>query len=339
MSKVIGLDGKTIKFNGVKLFPNTKYGSWIVYNDPRYEGVNPIYNDGGANYQSEYLNNVWECTPSNKITTCNRLFYNDVFFPTNNYILKITKSPDTSKVTDFSSMFDSQFTLNSIVKFNTSNGIDFNHMFYNCNLTTIPLLDTGKGTDFSYMFYGCAKYSEIPLEIPLLNTSNGTNFSYMFGQCLTLNSLPLLDTSNGTDFSGMFWNCTNLTEIPLLNTSNGTDFSHMFEYCRQLTEIPLLDFSNGINFRRTFYDCFGLLDFPSLDFFNGDNYIEAFEGCRSIKDPIIPIIEYLKSNKPDIFDREYSPKNTAPYYHMFYGCLSASDWNEAKQLYPTWCNG
>lgn len=92
------------------------------------------------------------------------------------------------------------------------------------------------------------------------------------------------------------------------------DASSMFESCKKLKTLGNINLSNLEITKYMLYD------------------------CESFCDPIIQIIEYLKSNKPEIFDIEYS-KGDAPYFRMFYGCVSAPDWEEAKRLYPTWCNG
>ena len=118
-------------------------------------------------------------------------------------------------------------------------------------IVTIPELDTSKGVIFSRMFYDCVDLTSIPK----LDTSKGLDFSNMFSGCSSLTSIPELDTSKGLDFSRMFYNCSSLTSIPKLDTSKGLDFDSMFSYCRSLTSIPKLDTSNGLYFNSMFSGC------------------------------------------------------------------------------------
>ena len=65
-------------------------------------------------------------------------------------------------ITDFSSMFNSCFSLSAIPTLDTSNGTNFSGMFNSCmNLSSIPTLDTSNGTDFYGMFASCMSLSSI----------------------------------------------------------------------------------------------------------------------------------------------------------------------------------
>ena len=137
----------------------------------------------------------------------------------------------TNSTVDFTNMFSSCYTLQSIPLLNTAAGTNFSNMFSSCQaLQSIPLLDTAAGTNFSSMF----SYCQALQSIPLLNTAAGTNFSSMFSYCQALQSIPLLNTAAGTSFSSMFSNCQALQSIPLLNTAAGTSFSNMFFGCASL---------------------------------------------------------------------------------------------------------
>lgn len=58
--------------------------------------------------------------------------------------------------TNFSSMFNSCYSLKSVPLFNTAAGTNFNSMFNSCySLQSVPLFNTAAGTNFSTMFYNC----------------------------------------------------------------------------------------------------------------------------------------------------------------------------------------
>ena len=116
--------------------------------------------------------------------------------------------------------------------------VNFTGMFASCfSLQSIPQLDTSSGTNFTGMFAGCH-----PLQsIPQLDTSSGENFSSMFSYCSSLQSIPQLDTSSGTNFSGMFAGCYSLSTAALLGTSTNISYQD----CR-LSRQALVDIFNGL---------------------------------------------------------------------------------------------
>ena len=161
---------------------------------------------------------------------------------------KAIEGLDTSKVTNFSYMFNYCSNLTSVPQLDTSNGTNFSYMFYSCsNLTSVPQLDTSKGNNFSYMFASCSNLTSMPQ----LDTSNGTIFYRMFQECTNLTSVPALDTSKGTDFNNMFRYCSKLTSVPALDTSKGTDFNNMFYSCNKLTSIGIYGFTRSIDITTT----------------------------------------------------------------------------------------
>ena len=129
------------------------------------------------------------------------------------------KYSDTSKGTNFDSMFRSCSKLTTIPAIDTSNGTLFSYMFYGCEkLTTIPAIDTSNGTKFGYMFYSCEKLTTIPA----IDTSNGTKFEYMFGYCYELTTVPQLNLTEATSFGGIFTNCVALVDLNIVGTINVT---------------------------------------------------------------------------------------------------------------------
>lgn len=134
-------------------------------------------------------------------------------------------------------------SLLTIPNFNTSSRTDFSSMFNgDWSLKCIPLLDTSKGTSFADMFSGCRSL----LTIPQINTIKGTAFQSMFNYCYSLAVLPQLNTSNGKTFGQMFSQCNSLTKIPQLNMTNATSHANMFQNCSGLTHLGgLLNLGNS----------------------------------------------------------------------------------------------
>jgi len=182
--------------------------------------------------------------------------------------------------TNFSGMFSSCSSLQTIPLFDTSSGTALNSMFSSCtSLQTIPLLDTSNGVVFSSMFSGCSSLQSVPL----LNIANGTALNSMFSSCTSLQTIPLLNTASGTNFNSMFSICSSLQSVPLLNTSSGTKFDFMFTDCFSLQTIPLLDTSNGNPFSNMFSGCHALRSLPLLNVANGTDFTGMFSNCNSLE--------------------------------------------------------
>ena len=217
----------------------------------------------------------------------------------------------TSNIVNFTSMFQSCSSLQTIPLLNTASGTNFTGMFSTCqSLQTIPLLNTASGTNFSSMFLGCQSLQTIPLlntangvtfnsmlsscsslqTIPLLNTASGNNFSSMFLSCTTLQTIPLLNTASGKNFTSMFNSCQSLQTIPPLNTTSGTNFSSMFSNCRSLQTIPLLNTASGTNFTSMFSTCSSLQTIPLLNTAIGNDIASMFSNCTSLQ--TIPLLNF-----------------------------------------------
>ena len=122
------------------------------------------------------------------------------------------ESVDTSKVENFSSMFDSCSALSSldIKNINVDGAIDLGRMISSCNsLTTI--------------------------DVSHFNTSNATNLVGMFSYNPKLTSVKSnLDFKSATSAKGMFSNCSALKTLDLTgwkNTQNIKNIDQMFYYC------------------------------------------------------------------------------------------------------------
>lgn len=157
---------------------------------------------------------------------------------------------------------------------------DFSYMFFSCfSLQSILQLDTSSGTNFSNMFYSCYSLKSIPK----FDTSAGINFSEMFIYCYSLQSVPQFNTSNGTNFGGMFTYCLSVTSAPQLDTSIATSVASMFCYCFSLKSIPQLDTSSATGFDNMFYQCCSLQSIPQLDTSSGTSFASMFGGCGSLQ--------------------------------------------------------
>ena len=124
---------------------------------------------------------------------------------------------DTSKVKDFSSMFEmcSNLTSLDVSNFDTSSATDTSMMFYgNSNLETLTLsskFDTSNVTNMYCMFALDSKLQE--LDLSGFNTSKVTNMSGMFSLDTELTRIyasSTFDVTNVKESSGMFRGCAKL---------------------------------------------------------------------------------------------------------------------------------
>lgn len=114
------------------------------------------------------------------------------------------------------SYYNNRNTLVEKLKYSdTSKGTNFGSMFGYCSaLTTIPPIDTSRGTNFSNMFSGCS----VLTNIPQIDVSNGTNFSHMFNGCSSLTTITMTGTikANGLDLTP----CSKLSKASITSVIN-----------------------------------------------------------------------------------------------------------------------
>lgn len=253
-------------------------------------------------------------------------------------------------VTDFTSMFQFCYSLQSLPLLNTAAGTNFTSMFWGCgSLKSVPLLNTALGTNFTNMFRGCYLLQTAPLlntasgsnfssmfftcyslqSVPLLNTALGNTFINMFYGCYALQSVPLLNTGLGSDFTSMFQYCYSLRSIPLLNTVSGTNFYSMFQSCNALQYVPLLNTALGTNFSIMFSYCYSLTSVPLLNTASGTDFSYMFEGCRSLQS--VPLLNTASGSNFSGMFRDCSTLQSVPLLNtaagtdfgsMFWGCAS-----------------
>ena len=197
-------------------------------------------------------------------TSAKRMFYNS------SGITAVTSIPDTSNVTQMSSVFRNCSGLTSldvITTFDTSNVINMAYMFSNCsNLTTLDVsnFDTRNVTSMSYMFNGCSNLTS--LDLSNFDTSNLTSIFSMFNGCSSLTSLDLSNwnVSKVPSFATMFKNCNSLTSLDLSNWNikEGSTMVSMFDGCSSLSSLNLdgcvINSGTANSYTNMFNGCSGL---------------------------------------------------------------------------------
>lgn len=175
-------------------------------------------------------------------------------------ILGIWKNATAGR-TDFQSLFENS-NIKTVPVIDTSSGTNFSRMFYNCvQLETVPLFDTSNATDFLNMFYGCTSLKSIPA----FNTAKLTNAFGMVRECTSLVSFKGIDISKVTNCNGIFYGCTSLEEVEI-DMSSVTVGNYLFYKCSSLKTVKTLDFSNLSSLSRQFYQCTSL---ESVEFVPG----------------------------------------------------------------------
>ena len=204
---------------------------------------------------------------------------------------------DTSKVTDMSEMFKSNFnyttslTSLNINSWNTSNVTNMKEMFSECkSLTTLDVshFDTSKVTNMKEMFNECRSLTN--LDVSHFDTFNVIDMSKMFYYCRNLTSLDVsnFNTSNVTNMKEMFYNLSNVDTLDVSNfdTSNVTNVTFMFGECRSITSLDVshFDTSKVTNMAYMFYDCDNLenLDVSNFNTSNVTNMEGLFGYCKKL---------------------------------------------------------
>ena len=159
---------------------------------------------------------------------------------------------DTGSCTSFRAMFEHCYKIvwdeNTFVKWDTSNVIEINHMFYgNLGLTKLNLStwNVEKVKSTSHMFTDCNNLEAV--DLTGWNTPSLTSMDGMFNDCWNLQSVDLssFTTDNVLEFSQMFESCSSLTGVKGMNnwnTSNGKNFGNMFVGCSSIMEIDFSSF-------------------------------------------------------------------------------------------------
>ena len=170
-----------------------------------------------------------------------------------------------SNVTTMKAMFRGCASLSSVKTsaMDTSKVTDFSSMFEGCGITDFDGLDGTSATDMSYMFYDAPNLVEF--YYTKMITNKVTDMSYMFGSNiasvtkLSYVDLGDADTSKVTSMAGLFQNRNNLETIKgfqKIDTSSLTHASNMFFNLRKLATLDISAFS-----ARSLVSYSGMLDF------------------------------------------------------------------------------
>ena len=179
---------------------------------------------------------------------------------------------------------------------------NFHNNFKELNEKNTELLINNKKYLFKKYFIPEKKgYYNINLKFNI----NLTDCSYMFAGCINIIKINFIsfNTKYVKSMKYMFHKCKYLEFINLFsfNTQNVIDMSHMFSYCENLMDLALvLDFKNIKNMSYMFYNCYSLknLILPPLDYINNINMDYIIYGCRFQLNYIKELKAFLKLEKP-----------------------------------------
>jgi surface protein len=197
---------------------------------------------------------------------------------------------------------NNKWIYNFIVKGEYSFEIIFNdkitnlkNFFENCyHIISLDLsnFNTSNVINMEYMFSNCNKLKEIK-GLNNFKTMNVTNMSGMFQQCENLEYLDLsnFNTSKVIYMEKIFYECKMLKEIKGLNnliTTNVINMNAMFEHCYDLEYLDLSNFdtSNVINMESMFNECNKLKEIKGLNNFitnNVTNMNGMFQLCNELE--------------------------------------------------------
>lgn len=246
------------------------------------------------------------------------------FFRDSSTLKSVVGTEWTKNVTNFTSMFQNCFSLETIPQLDTSSGVTFSSMFSGAiSLKTIPSLNFNSASTLSSMFSNCRCLNNLPplnfgsaisvvnmfqnchslKDISFLGTQNVTSMQSMFMACYSLNYIPIMDTSKVTNFTNTFWQCHSLEEITGLNTSAATTVNSMFYECSSLRTAPFLNLSSCTNTAQLFSQCFSLRTVPSYNMSLVTNASSMFASCRNLRE--VPIMDFSK---------------VSTYGSIFFGC-------------------
>jgi len=94
------------------------------------------------------------------------------------------------------------------------------YMFYQTDLSRVPLFDTSKVTNMRAMFFECINLKEVPN----FNTKKALTVINMFNCCENLENVPLFNINKITEVRDMFYNCKNLSDRTKKDWSQIYDF-------------------------------------------------------------------------------------------------------------------
>lgn len=209
------------------------------------------------------------------------------------------------EIIDWSGAF-SECTNLTEANINTSNGTNFNSIFYNCS-NLINVINTGdfsKGLDFTNAFRNTRVTDDVVQKFSFDSITNGFG---MFGYGSKITQLPKFNHETITDMGEMFWDCslsdlgetdlnfpnvtnadwifgqTQITKVPNLFFPKATTTKGLFQNCSKLITISGLSIPKTINVARMFQGCSNLESVPVLDLTFAQCIVYLFQNCSKIK--------------------------------------------------------
>lgn len=209
------------------------------------------------------------------------------------------------EIIDWSGAF-SECTNLTEVNINTSNGTNFNSIFYNCSklVNVINTGDFSKGLDFTNAFRNTRVTDDVVQKFSFDSITNGFG---MFGYGTKITQLPKFNHETITDMGEMFWDCslsdlgetdlnfpnvtnadyifgqTQITKVPNLFFPKATTTKGLFQNCSKLITISGLSIPKTINVARMFQGCSNLESAPVLDLTSAQCIVYLFQNCSKIK--------------------------------------------------------
>ena len=199
--------------------------------------------------------NGWELTTPEQLNNhpaqhlTHVLNWGDIAFTNMSYMFcKATKlnslpndAPNTSQVTDMSSMFFGATAFNQPVNFDTKNVTSMRAMFTDAATFNQPVnFDTKNVTNMGDMFNSAKSFNK-PVNF---NTKNVTIMAGMFNYATTFNQPLNFDTRNVTNMTHMFNHAKSFNHPVNFDTSKVTDISNMFANTQAFNQdLSSLDFT------------------------------------------------------------------------------------------------
>ena len=208
---------------------------------------------------------------------------NPTFFRGNTY-LKVLPNYFNDKcleITNWSNAFSNCFNLTE-ANINTSNGTNFNSIFYNCSklINVINTGDFSKGLDFTNAFRNTRVTDDVVQKFSFDSITNGFG---MFGYGSKITQLPKFNHETITNVSEMFWSCS-LSDLGTedLNFPNVTNAALAFGET-QITKVPNLSFSKATTVYQLFKGCTSLTKIGNINAPLVTDLRDVFNGCTNLK--------------------------------------------------------
>lgn len=355
MTKVIGVDGNKIKYNGVYIVPNSIPGITLPANTIRFRFMdNKEHKNPNTNgLYTRKVNCTWtkvEGTGHNDYDWwSNDTNWNSIFWMSNTLKkasgdygsttgcddIRVIATGDLSSVTNMAQMFGLGYGLTKI-NFSDNHQINLTNcvgMFRDCislSKLNISHLNISSCKSIAYMF----EYNKIT-QIPDIDTSSCTDMQRAFVGCINLTDINSLNTSNVTNFEETFFNCYGLTDTIInIDTSKALNMKGMFQYCKNLISFPNIDYSNATNLTDMFHYCENLKNINIINLKKNVNITEMFYKCTKIENGIVNFYNIANAKNATWTNKGTTELSHAPFLWAY----SNTTKNELEQIPYNWYN-